>query len=138
MKSVELDSRNLLANEALDGGNLLNILAGHNRESVADALSASSAADAMDVVFGMMRHIEVDDVADLRHVNASRGDVGGYHHLITAVAKTIQSMLAFPLSSARMENGDGMTLLMELAYDPVGSVFGAAKNQHLIVVRAPE
>ena len=135
---VKLDSWNLLTNEALDGGNLLNIFAGHNRESIADTLSTSGAADAMHVVFGMMRHIEVDDVADLRHVNAARGDVGGDHHLITAVAKTIQGVLALALSSARMENGDGMALLMKFAHDPVGSVLGPAKNQHLIVVRAPQ
>src|SRR5918995_479433 len=138
VKIVQLDSRDLLADEAFDGGNLLDVFPSHDRKSITDTLRASGAADPVHVIFRMMRHIEVDNMADLRHVDTARGDIGGDHHLVTAVAKAIQRVLALALSSARMENRDGMSLLMELTHYPIGAVLGATENQDLIVVGAPE
>src|SRR5262249_3928792 len=43
----------------------------------AAASRAPAAADAMHVVVGMMRDVEVEDVADGGNVEAARGDVGG-------------------------------------------------------------
>ena len=37
---------------------------------------ASRAADAVDIVLGVDRHVEVDDVADVRNVEAARRDIG--------------------------------------------------------------
>src|SRR5581483_9670831 len=50
VESFELHPRDLLADEVLDGGDFLEILRGHDRERVADALGAPGAADAMHVV----------------------------------------------------------------------------------------
>ena len=73
-ETFELHARNFLADEALDGGNLLNIFAGHNRKRIAYALCAAGASDAMDIVLGVVRHVEVNDVADLLDVDATRRD----------------------------------------------------------------
>ena len=138
VKILQLDPRDLLADEAFDGGNLLDVFPGHNCKSITNTLRTTGAADPVHVIFRMMRHIEVDNMTDLRHVDTARGDIGGDHHLVTAVAKAIQGVLALALSSARMENGDGMSLLMELAHYPIGAVLSATENQDLIVVGAPE
>ena len=41
------------------------------------APGAAGAADAVDIVVGLPRNVEIDDVADALHVEAARGDVGG-------------------------------------------------------------
>ena len=48
---------------------------------------AAGAADAVDVILGVDRHVEVEDVADVRDVEAARGDVRGDQQLQLAVAE---------------------------------------------------
>ncbi len=54
-------------------------------------LSAPGAADAVDVILRMMRHVEIDHVADLLDVDAARGNIGGDHHFVAAVAKSVRA-----------------------------------------------
>src|SRR3546814_3381323 len=37
---------------------------------------ARGAADAVDILFGNVRNLEINDVADPRHVDTARGDIG--------------------------------------------------------------
>ena len=117
---------------------LLHILRGHNGKSVAHALRPAGAADAMDIVLGMLRHVVVDHVADLLDVDAARGDIGGHHDFVAAVAKSVERLLALALGAVGMQHRDGMALLVQPARDAVGAVLGAAENQHLIVIGAPQ
>ena len=48
----------------------------------------AGAADAVDIVFGVDRHVVVEDVADVGDVEAARRDVGGDQELQLAVAET--------------------------------------------------
>ena len=50
--------------------NVLRILRHHQRERVAGRFRAARAADAMNVIFRMLRHVVVDHVADVRDVQA--------------------------------------------------------------------
>ena len=68
------------------------------------------AADAVDVILRMLRHVVVDDVADVRDVQAARGDVRGDEHLVFAVAETFQRLLAFPLRAVGMQHGHGVVV----------------------------
>ena len=45
-------------------------------EGVADLAGAAGAADAVNVVLGRERHVEIEDVAHVDDVEAARGDVG--------------------------------------------------------------
>ena len=122
----------------LDGGDFLKILCGHDGKGIADALGSSRAADAVHIILRMMRHVEIDHVADLFDVDAARGDIGGDHHFIPAVAKSAEGAFPFALRAARVQHRHRVALLMQLARDAVGAVFRAAENQHLIVVGAPQ
>ena len=55
---------------------VLALLGAHQRERVARRVHAAGAADAVHVVLGRVRHVEVDDVRDVVDVDAARGDVG--------------------------------------------------------------
>src|SRR5690606_25211258 len=61
------------------------------------ATGAAGAADAVDVVLRLARQVEVDDVADGRHVDAARGDVGGPQHAGAAFTQALQRAVALPL-----------------------------------------
>src|SRR5262245_26821780 len=137
-EAFELYTRNFLPDETLDGGNLLEVLACHDGKCVAHAQCTAGAADAMNIVFGMVRHVEVNDMADLLDIDAARGDIGGDHHFVTAIAKAVERLLALALRAVGVKHSNGMVLLMQPARHTVGAVFGTAKNQHLIVVGAAE
>ena len=52
------------------------IVRSHETDRVADGLRASRAADAVHVILGVHREVEVDDVRDPLDVDAARRDVG--------------------------------------------------------------
>ncbi len=92
----QLHARDFLADEAFDGENVRRILGHHDGEGVAGVLRAAGAPDAVDVILGMLRHVVVDDVADVRDVQAARGDVRGDEHLVFAVAETFAAPARAP------------------------------------------
>ena len=68
---LQLHARNFLADEPLDGEDMPRILGNHDGEGVAARFRAARAADAMDVIFRMLRHVVVDDVADIGDVQSA-------------------------------------------------------------------
>src|SRR5208282_6784008 len=66
----------LAGDELLDFGDRLGIGARHDRQRVAGLTGPPGAADAVDVVLGMVGRVVVDDVADVGNVESARGDVG--------------------------------------------------------------
>ena len=61
-KVLEFQSRNFLADEVFDRLQRGNFFAVHQRESVAYILRAPRSADAMDIIFRMLRDIIIDDM----------------------------------------------------------------------------
>ena len=127
-ETFKFNPRDFLANKSLNRGDLLNILAGHKGKRIADALRSPGSADPMNVVFRMMRHIEVDYVTDLVHIDAARGDIGCYHHLIATVAKSIQGPFPFTLSPVGMKHGERVALLLRSSVRAIGAPSAAAKR----------
>ena len=70
-----------LADRALDRAQIGLFFRRDERECVAGHLRARRPADAMDVVLGSVRHIEVHDVSERLDVDAARGDVGRDEHV---------------------------------------------------------
>ena len=77
------------------------------------ASRAARAADAMDVILRMLRHVVVDDVAHVRDVQSARGDVRGDEHFEAAIAKTAQRLFAFALRAVGMQHGHGVIVALE-------------------------
>ena len=71
------DAGDLVPGQFLDRRDRFGILG--RRQGDRDALhpGAAGAADAMDIIVGLPRHVEIDDMADAFDVESARRDVGG-------------------------------------------------------------
>ncbi len=72
------------ADKALDAARVTPGFLGHEGEGVAGFLRAAGAADAVDVVLGIFRDIEIDHVRHVGDIEAASGDVRGDQHLVLA------------------------------------------------------
>jgi len=54
-------------------------------------LRAPGAPDAMHVILRMLRHVIVDDVADVEDIQAARGDIRGHQQFKTPVPKPFKA-----------------------------------------------
>src|SRR5206468_11679294 len=66
----------LFRSRPFDGAQIPFLFRRDEGERRAGHLGAGGAADAMDVVLRLRRHVEVDDMPERRDVDAARGDVG--------------------------------------------------------------
>src|SRR5439155_963384 len=66
----------LLADQLLDRGDRLVVVRRHDGDGGAGFSRAAGAADAVDIIVGVMRHVEIEYVADVRDVEPAGGDVG--------------------------------------------------------------
>ena len=57
------------------------------RDSFAAVLRTRCSADAMDVILGVMRHIEIDDQRHIRHVYSAGDDIRRHQHIYLAVSE---------------------------------------------------
>ncbi len=115
-----------------------NFFAIHEGECVADLLRASGSPDAVDVIFGMLRHVVIDDVTDAGDVEPARGDVGCDHDFVLARLESFERFDSFALGAIGMKHRNGMLRVLQEMGDAVGALFGAAENKDAIVIRALE
>src|SRR5216117_884680 len=80
----------------------------HQSESVANILGAASASDPMDIIFRVLRHIVVDDVAHAGDVEPTRRDIRRDHHFVLAALESFERFDSLPLSAVGMQACDGM------------------------------
>src|SRR5690606_23529543 len=73
--------RNVLVDQLRDRIDILGLGRRGEGDGNAGAAGATGAADAVDIVLGMGRHVEVEDVAHRRNVEAAGGDVGSDQQL---------------------------------------------------------
>jgi hypothetical protein len=123
---------NLLADEALDVADVARVLGRDQREGIADGLRPAGAADAVHIVLGIFRDVEIDDVGHAGDVDAARGDVGRDHDFVLAAFEAGQRLDALVLRAVRVKHRHGVVLRLQLVGDLVGAVLGAGKNQHAV------
>ena len=117
-----------------DGLERGNFLAVHERERVAHVLGAAGAADAMDIIFRMLRHIVIDDVTDAGDVEPARGNIGRDHHLVFAALESFERFDPLALSAIGMEHGDGVLRGLQRMRHPISVYFRPTKNQDTVEV----
>ena len=81
---------NALTDQLLDRGDALRVRRGDHGNGSPGSSGAPGAADAMNVVVGMMRDVEIEDVTDRRNVEAARGDVGSHQQCHFVLAKLVE------------------------------------------------
>lgn len=138
VEAIKFEAGNDLADEAFDVLHMREFFGDHDGKSVADILGAAGASDAVDIVFGVLGDIVIDDMRNARDVDAPSGDVGGDHDFVAAAFEAFERIDAFRLGSVRVEDGDGVFERFEEASHAVSSVLSAGKDQDAIEVDAFE
>src|SRR5215213_1187736 len=97
-------------------------------ERVTCALSASGAADAMDVGIGSVWHVEVDHMRNAVNVQTARCNVRGDHDAEVPCFEAMQGLLALSLCAVAVKAGDAVTRVRDLTCQLIGAMFCAGKN----------
>ena len=117
-----------LVHELLDLVELINILLGHKRDGPAQLAGAARAANAVDVVGRLGRHVKVHDVAHVANVDATSENIGRHQHVDGAVAEGRKCALALGLAAVAVNSGGLDTLTLQTTAAAVGAVLGAHKD----------
>ena len=127
----QLDARQPLADDLLDQVPLAFFLARDERERLAGGLGPTRAADTVDVVLGRDRHVEVHDMAQFRHVDATGGDVGRDEHRVLPALEPGQRQRALRLRPVAMDARGLDALPLEVRRQAIGAVLGPREHQRL-------
>ena len=100
-------------------------------EGDGDAISAGPACAAVPVHVGLRNvgDLEVDDVAELVHIDATGGDVGGHEHAEVAALEGFHGLLALGLALVAVDRLAAHALFAKVSDQFVGTVFGAGEDQ---------
>src|SRR5450631_2960248 len=90
LESLGVAHLDLAVDEPLDGGEERTILGAHQRQRLSGLARAAGAADAVHVILGNVRQVEVHDVRKILDVEAARGDVGRDQHLHLAFLEILE------------------------------------------------
>ena len=124
--------RDRCAQDALDLAEELQLIDADQRDGVARRAGTPRPADAVDVVLGDHRQLEVDDVGQAVDVEAARGDLGGDEDRRPAGLEVGQRADALPLALVAVDRDGGDAVPAELLGEPVGAVLGAGEHERLI------
>ena len=120
------------ADRLLDRAQIPFFLRRHQRESRAGHFSARGAADAVDVVLGLHRHVEVDHVAERCHVDAARGDVGRDQHLVAPLLEPFERLRALRLRAVAVDALNAHLVRRQVLRETVGTVLGSREHQRVL------
>jgi hypothetical protein len=110
---VAFGARNLLPDQLLDRGDRFGVERGDDGDCGTGAPGAAGTANAMDVIVGMVRHVEIEDVADSGDVEAARGDVGGDQKRNLALAELVERSGARRLIHIAVQGADTEAVLLQ-------------------------
>ena len=105
----------------------------HEADRLAAATGPAGAANAVDVVVGRARQVEVDDHRQGLDVQAARGDVGGHQHLHLLRLERIERAGASALAQVAMEGRGAQAQAGQLAGHQVGPVAAGHEHQHPVL-----
>ena len=117
-----------LVHELLDLVELVDILLGHKCDSPTQLAGATRAADAVDVVGRLGRHVKVHNIAHVANVDAAGKDVSCHQHVDGAVAEGRKRALALGLAAVAVNRGGLDALALQATAAAVGAVLGTHKD----------
>ena len=132
------DAREALADRALDRAEIRLLVGGDERERVARLLGARRASDAVDVVVGDVRDVEVDDVRQVLDVDAARRDVRRDEDLGRPVLEPGERLRALRLAAVAVDALAGHAVAHELVREAVRAVLRAREHEGALEVAALE
>ena len=91
--------RDFAADETFDSTHIRTVLGNHQCKGVPFGFGAASPADAVDIVFGVLGNIVIDDVTDFCDIDSARRDIRRHKETEFTLAKTAQGLVAFALTA---------------------------------------
>ena len=97
----------------------------------AGATSTAGTSDTVNIVFSLTRQIEVDDMADTRHVNTTRCNVSRHQHLGAAFAQALQCTVTLTLLHIAMQRIRSKAAFCQQIRNLFGAALGRSKHDGL-------
>ena len=92
--------------EMLNGSKTLLVFLAHQGYSLPVVVGTGRTADAMHIIFGIVRHIEIDDQLDIVDVDAARHDVRSHQHVDLLGFELIHHFVTLLLFQIRVHGTD--------------------------------
>src|SRR5690625_284035 len=128
LEAVVFLPRDAFAGVALDIAEVIFFAAINEGDRFSGCFGAAGAADAVDVIFGLVGRVEVDDVRDGIDVDAAPSHVCCNEDVELALLESGKRALALALPAARVHHGRGKALPVEALGYAVGAVFRARED----------
>jgi len=116
--------------QLLDIAQIAAFLLAAQRDRCAGRTGARGSADAVNIVFGHVRQLEIDDVRYAFHIDPSRGNVGSDEDPAAAGAKAGECALALRLRLVSVDGDRLDTSCAQMSHDPVRTVLRASEHEH--------
>ena len=118
----------VLADDAFEAAEFAEVFAGDEGDGGAGRERAASTTDAVDVVFELVREVEVEDVGDAIDIYTARGDVGRDEHANLSGLEGLQGTLTLALRTVGVDGGTADVFTLELTTDAIGTMLGPRKD----------
>jgi hypothetical protein len=127
-----------LPGQFLDIPQVGSLLVAAQRDRHPGSTGASRSANAMNIILGHIRELEVDDVRHAFDIDPARRDIGRDQHSAAARTEAGEGALALGLRLVSV-NGRGLdSVLAQLPHHPIGAVLCAGEDEHACQCRIPE
>jgi len=83
----------------------------------------------MDKVFSYLRNVVIDDMGNVLHVDAARGNVGGHEDAMTAFGKALKGLISLRLRAVAVNLRGRVTGADEAAGYAICTMLGANEDQ---------
>ena len=127
-----------MSDHAFNGAHHGDFVGRHEGHGVTGRSSPTGAADAVHIVFSLLRHVVVDDVRDAVDVQTALRDISCDQHADASVTKAFECLDALRLRLVGVHGGGSNLVLFEIAHDLVRAVLGACEHEHRIHFRAAQ
>ncbi len=132
LEALDRFARDAAPEDALDVVEQLEFVDAHQRHGVAIDTGTPGPPDAMDVVLGDHRQLEVDDVRKRLDVEPAGGDFGGHQDREATGLEIGQGPNALRLALVAVDRRGGDPVLVELLREAVGPVLGPGEDERLV------
>ena len=102
---------------------------GDERQRLAGTARAACPSDAVDVILGIDGNVVVDNMGDVRDINAARGDIGGDQDVEPLASELGQNALALVLRDVAVDAAGAQAGLRQCLFQTIRAVAGAGENQ---------
>src|SRR5205814_4245669 len=126
---ADAGGRDLLADQPLDRGDGLAVFRRRQHEGAALPPGPAGPADAMHIVFGVVRHIEAEDVRQALNIQPARRDVAGNQQPDFAVLEALQRFGALRLRHVAMQRRRIETVAGQRALQDIDIALAIAEDQ---------